>query len=235
VLAGNEVAMTVESPLMLVSLQVGLTRMHGHADAAEAMDREWTSGFYKSPVSGPVWLGTTNLAGDGQADLENHGGPDKAVNAYPSEHYPGWREELQLDVLPFGAFGENFTLGGLTETTIAIGDVFEVGGAIVQVSQPRQPCWKLARRWRIKDLAARVIQTGRTGWYFRVLQGGYVAAADALQRIERPHPEWTIAAANDVMYHRREDRDVTAALSECPALSASWRAALRKRLSKVAS
>lgn len=222
--------MTAELPTTLISLQVGLPRTHGRADAAEPMDREWTSGFYKSAVSGPVWLTTTNLAGDGQADLENHGGPDKAVNAYPAAHYAGWREQLGLADLPFGAFGENFTLGGLTESTIAIGDVFAIGNAIVQVSQPRQPCWKLARRWRLKDLPARVIETGRTGWYFRVLQEGHVGAGDALRRIERPHPEWTIAAANDVMYHRREDRDSTHALAECPALSVSWRNALRKRL-----
>lgn len=214
----------------LLSLQVGCPRTHGTNNTAAPFDREWTTGFYKTPILGTVWLGTTNLDGDGQADLENHGGPDKAVNAYPSEHYPGWRAELGVAALPYGGFGENFTLVGLTEADVAIGDVFTVGRAIVHVSQPRQPCWKLARRWRIKDLAARVQQSGRTGWYFRVLQPGHVTAGDGLTRVERPHPEWTVAEANDVMHHRRDDRAAACALADCAALSASWRDSLLRRV-----
>lgn len=213
----------------LVSLNVGLPRTHGRADAAEPFDREWTSGFYKEPISGPVWLGRTNLVGDGQADLENHGGPDKAVNVYPAAHYPFWQKELVLS-LPFGAFGENFTLSRFTEADVAIGDVFRIGDAVVQISQPRQPCWKLARRWRIKDLAVCVIKTGYTGWYFRVLQEGNVTVGVAVERIERPHPEWTVRAANDVMHHRRDDLEATRALAACPALSTSWRQALQRRM-----
>jgi MOSC domain-containing protein YiiM len=221
--------LTAMSPASLVSIQVGQPQTLGRSDATDLMDREWTTGFFKQTVSGPVALRRTNLDGDGQADLENHGGPDKAVNVYPAEHYPLWIEELGLDSLPFGGFGENFTLAGLTESTVAIGDVFAIGDAAVQVSQPRQPCWKLARRWRLKDLAARVIQTGRTGWYVRVLQEGTVAAGTTVRLIERPHPEWTVAAANDVMHHRRHDREATLALAACPALSASWREALERR------
>src|SRR5690606_6199783 len=112
---------------------------------------------------------------------------------------------------------------------VCIGDTYEVGGAVVQVSQPRQPCWKLARRWRIRDLAARVQETGRTGWYLRVLREGEVTAGDSLRLIDRPYAEWTIARANEIMHERRDDRDAAGALAACPLLSASWRETLRRR------
>ncbi len=213
---------------VLVSIQVGLPRKLGVADAADPMDRLWESGFVKEPVSGPVWLGRTNLAGDGQADREHHGGPDKAVLAYAAAHYPLWRAELNRPELPYGAFAENFTIDGLTEETVCIGDVYAIGEARVQVSQPRQPCWKIARRWRIKDLTVRVRETGRTGWYLRVLQEGYVEPGLDVVLIERPFPQWTVARATEVMLHRREDRQAAAELAECPLLASDWRRVLLK-------
>src|SRR5688572_910438 len=123
-----------------------MPRTHGRAGADDPMDKEWTTGFYKEPVAGAVWLGATNLVGDGQADLVNHGGRDKAVNVYPADHFWNWETELGIPNLSGGAFGENFTTVRALETDVCIGDVYEIGGAVVQISQPRQPCWKLARR-----------------------------------------------------------------------------------------
>ena len=190
------------------------------------MDRPWVTGFFKSPVTEPVWLGRTGLAGDGQADSKNHGGPDKAVLAYAADHYPLWHAELNRSDLSYGAFGENFTIAGLSEETVCIGDVFAVGPVRVQVSQPRQPCWKIARRWRIKDLTARVLSTGRTGWYFRVLVEGYVQPGLPVVLIERPFPRWTVARASEIMRHRRDDPAAAAELAACPLLSVSWRRSL---------
>ncbi|MBC8008676.1 MAG: MOSC domain-containing protein [Burkholderiales bacterium] len=147
-------------------------------------------------------------------------GPDKAINAYPADHYPVWKTELGLD-LPAGAFGENFTTFGLLETVACIGDIFRVGRIVAQITQPGQPCWKLARKWRLKDFAARVEQTGRTGWYYRVLETGKVEAPDEFRLVERPHPEWTVATANAIMHLRRTDWSATLALSTCPALAES--------------
>ncbi len=214
----------------ILSIQVGLPRSLGRPDASDAMDKVWTTGFFKEPVAGPVWLGRTNLAGDGQADLQNHGGLEKAVNVYPSEHYSYWESELGIARLTHGAFGENFTTAGLLEAAVCIGDVFEIGRARVQVSQPRQPCWKLARRWRVKDLALRVQQTGRTGWYFRVLREGTAEAGERLVLVDRLHPEWTVAAANEVMHHHKTDMDAARVLGACPALSTSWRETLARRV-----
>ena len=177
--------------------------------------------MFKRSTPGQIRLGRHNLAGDGQADLVHHGGVDKAVCAYPSEHWLYWRGILPPHRLTGGAFGENFTLEGLTEADVCIGDVFSVGTAVVQISQPRQPCWKLARRWQIKDLAVQVERTGFTGWYFRVLQEGTVEAKDRLRLIDRPCPEWTVAAANRTMHHERDNRTAAERLSPVAAITLS--------------
>src|SRR5690348_818107 len=117
----------------LVSIQVGLPAIHGEPGATSARDRPWRTGYYKRPIDGPVWLGPTNLAGDGQANLKVHGGPDKAVLGYAASHYAAWRSELNLPDLPFGAFAENFTITELDEQQVCLGDIFEVGQARVEV------------------------------------------------------------------------------------------------------
>jgi MOSC domain-containing protein YiiM len=194
------------------------------------MEQVWTTGFFKEPTTERVWLGHTNLAGDGQADLVNHGGPEKAVNVYPVEHYPYWAKTLPLANLHEGAFGENLTTKGLQEKDVCIGDVFEIGEALVQISQPRQPCWKLARRWRIKNLSLLVQESGRTGWYFRVLREGHIQAGNTLLLIERPCPRWTIAAANQVMHHELANTQATRELADCVYLAARWRTKLERRV-----
>lgn len=213
----------------LVSVNVGVPRVMGNADAKDWMRGQWTSAIFKNSVAGRLFLGRLNLIGDRQADLENHGGVDKAVNAYASEHYPFWKQDLAVAEMPWGAFGENFTTSGLVEANVCIGDVYDVGAAQVQVSQPRQPCWKLARKWHVKDLALRVQDNGRTGWYFRVLSEGYVEAGAKLVLVERGSAEWTIAAANEVMFRRKDDAAAARALAECPGLSEDWRCGMLRR------
>jgi MOSC domain-containing protein YiiM len=186
------------------------------------MDRRWETGFFKQAVDGPRWLGKTNVVGDGQADLVNHGGPDKAVLNYAASHYPAWRGELARPDLPHGAFGENFTIDGLSEESVCLGDTYSLGDAIVQVSQPRQPCWKLAWRWRLKELTALVEQTGRTGWYVRVLEEGEVRPGLTLALLDRPYPEWTVSRATRVMRGRRQDPVAAGELAGCELLAASW-------------
>ncbi len=214
--------------MKLLSIQVGLPRTQGQDEAPDPMDRTWTSGIHKETIAGPVAVSLTGLAGDGQADLKNHGGPDKAINAYPADHFAVWKTELGLS-FSAGAFGENFTTCDLVETEVCVGDTFRIGGLVVQITQPRQPCWKLARKWRLKDFAARVEQTGRTGWYFRVLETGSVGAPADFILLDRQHPEWTVAAANEVMFRRKTDWEAALALAACPALSASWQASLTLR------
>lgn len=211
------------------SIQIGLPRTENSDRVGGSTQRPWTTGIFKFPVLGPIWLGRDNLQGDGQADLVHHGGVDKAVCAYSAEHWSYWQNILPPDQLRGGAFGENFTLEQLTETDVCIGDVFSVGLAVVQVSQPRQPCWKLASRWRIRDLAVQVKHTGFTGWYFRVVHEGQVEAHQQLLLLDRPCPEWTVAAANQIMHHERMDQAAAERLSLCPFLSSSWQLTLRQR------
>ncbi|MBK5933956.1 MOSC domain-containing protein [Rhodovulum imhoffii] len=125
------------------------------------------SGIDKTPVTRPLALGLEGFEGDEQADRRVHGGVEKAVHHYPFEHYATWRKELGdlAPLTPPGAFGENLSSTGLTETTVAVGDIFRLGGALLQVSQGRQPCWKLNLRFDVPDMAQRVQKSGRTGWY----------------------------------------------------------------------
>lgn len=148
----------------LISAQIGGPETLGQVNAPDPMDQPWTTGSFKFPVTEPIWLCITNLNGDGEADLKNHGGPEKGRERLSLEHYPYGQQVLGAAEVPFGSFGENFTTEGLLETELCLGDIFEVGSALVQVSQPRQPCWKIARRWRMKNLALRVQDSGRTGW-----------------------------------------------------------------------
>lgn len=216
----------------LVSIQVAKPQQYGHEGALRDDDQPWRTAFFKQTVAGPVDVGWTNLAGDGQADLENHGGINKAVLAYSAEHYPYWRDTLGLAEMPCGAFGENLTITGLDETSVCVGDTWRIGDVLLQVSQPRQPCWKLSRRWRIADLAKQVIQNGRSGWYFRVLQTGVVEAGMPVTLQERPLPDWTIARANETFYHRKQDVTAAKELAGMPLLSMEWREMFAQRLGK---
>jgi MOSC domain-containing protein YiiM len=216
------------SPPILHSIQVGAPRSYGFEDAVNTHDKPWTTGFFKAPVEGPVFVGTTNLVGDGQADLKNHGGVDKAVLAYSADHYPKWREELRMPDMPCGAFGENLTIIGSSEESVCIGDIFRIGQVIFEVSQPRQPCWKLARRWRMHELTGLVVRNGRSGWYLRVMEQGWIDTQMPVTLIERPNPAWSIAHANEIMHHRRTDLRMTLELANVPGLADSWVQELRK-------
>jgi MOSC domain-containing protein YiiM len=211
----------------LASIQVGLPREHANG-------RAWTSAIFKSAVAGPVWLARENLHGDRQADPVAHGGPDKALLAYSAAHYAGWRAELPGRMDEHGAFGENLTVIGLTEESVHIGDVYALGEARVQVSQPRGPCWKLARRWGIPDLARRVLMSGRTGWYLRVLNEGLLAAGMEMRLLERPHPEWSVARVTALMRDRPRDEAAVAELARCPALAGAWRRRLDRYMASGA-
>lgn len=216
----------------LVSIQVARPAIFGRADAADPHDRRWRTGYFKMPVSGPVFASQTGLERDGQADLENHGGIDKAVLAYSAEHYPKWREELKIAAMHGGGFGENLTIAGLDESTVCIGDVWQCGPVAFQVSQPRQPCWKTSRRWRIDDLSRRVIATGRSGWYLRVVTEGEIEAGLQFALARRDHPQWTVAHANDIFHHRKDDLSAAEALANLPELALSWREIFLQRLER---
>jgi MOSC domain-containing protein YiiM len=182
------------------------------------------SAIVKRPVDGPVMLRELDFDGDEQADLTVHGGADKAACCYPSEHIPQWEAWLGVP-LPYGAFGENLSLAGILEEDVNIGDVLEIGGATVQVSQPRGPCFKLAARHGRKDLPAAMARLGISGWYFRVLTEGPVEAGDELRPTERLSGV-TVADVMRVTYRDRDDLDALSDVLAVPELAAQWRESL---------
>jgi MOSC domain-containing protein YiiM len=208
----------------IVSVQVGMPR------ELQEEKRAYMTAIFKSPPPGPVWVGASNVEGDAQADLKHHGGPDRAVLSYSVDHYPVWRDEQPQFDFPNGCFGENLSVVGLDETNVCIGDVYEVGETVLEVTYPRVPCYKLNGRSGIPALLTRVIATGRIGWFHRVLQEGRVAAGQALTLRNRPHPEWTIARAYDVFKALSgpgpAPLDEARELAVLPALAETWRTAL---------
>jgi MOSC domain-containing protein YiiM len=186
---------------------------------------------HKQPVPSAM-LRLTNLDGDRQADLKNHGGPDKAVCVYSFEHYPYWESGLGRALTP-GAFSENFTISGLRESEVAIGDTFRAGAALVQISQPRKPCSKLAGKLARRDLAALIHANGFSGFYLRVLDEGMVRAGDAFELVTRHPAGVTVEFANQVMYEHRDDLDSLRRLLAVPELSDAWRETLTERMAEL--
>lgn len=170
-------------------------------------------------------IGPTGFVRDAQADLAVHGGVEKAIHHYPGDHYAAWQAELDRADLSPGGFGENVSTLGLTEDTLCIGDVLSLGSATVQVSQGRQPCWKLAAHTGEDRMAYLFQKTGRTGWYYRVLDPGHVAPGDAIRLIERPRPGWTVRRVTGARLTRRIERSDAAILAGMPELYAGWREA----------
>lgn len=188
---------------------------------------EEPSAIGKLPVADMVAVGAMGLAGDEQADRTVHGGIDKAIHHYPADHYDWWRGYLGdaplLDAP--GAFGENISTSGLDEQNVFLGDRFRLGTALVEVTQARQPCWKLDHRFQAKGVMAQVVKTRRTGWYYRVLEPGHVRAGDTLGLVERPWPEWPLASLFALLIGG-EAKDRLAdlrALRDVPVLAETWK------------
>lgn len=211
-------------------IYTGKVKQFGTKDAEDPLDRPWESGMFKDERDEQIWLGPTGFTGDEVADKRHHGGPEKAVFAYSIKHYKYWQEDLDMESITMGAMGENLAVLEMDEFNVCIGDTYKLGDAIIQVSQPRQPCWKPARRFRVMDMALRIQDSGRTGWYFRVLKEGLVISGIDFELLERPYPQWTIAACNEVMHEHKHDLRLTDELASCDLLAENWKKTLYKRL-----
>lgn len=194
-------------------------------------DKAVVSGIAKRPVHGSLHVSSLGLTGDAQADLRVHGGVDKAVHCYPWAHYERWREELVPNALldEPGAFGENLSIEGLDERDVCIGDQWRIGSAVFEVSQGRQPCFKLNLRFGTRDMALRVQTSLRAGWYLRVLEPGWIAAGDRIERLQRPFPSHSIADLLALIRDREVDAAKLRPVLELP-LTASWRQLFERRV-----
>lgn len=188
--------------------------------------------IFKQPVAGPVQLHAEHLAGDGQADLRVHGGPDKAVYAYPQEHHTYWQQHLPAAQLVPGAFGENLTTTGLLETQVRVGDCFQIGTAVLLAVQPRRPCLKLGIRWQRPSLVREFEEAQRPGIYFRVVQPGHLQAGDAITLIEPSACAVTIQDMVQMLAPTYPDLGKVRALLALPTLSPSWHERLERLLSQ---
>lgn len=190
------------------------------------------SAIAKTLAPGPWRIGALGLAGDAQAERKHHGGPDKALHHYPLDHYAAWRVDLGdvplLDAA--GAFGENLSAEEWTEENICVGDMVRFGEALLQVSQGRQPCFKLSLRFERRDMAKRVQESGRTGWYYRVLEPGLAHECDRLELVERRQPDWPLSRLTRLLYHDRDDRAGLAGMAALDELAENWRSIAVRRL-----
>ncbi len=201
----------------VLSLHVGRIQPLGPEGKPSAIDKQSVNRLLRVTALG--------LEGDAQADLKHHGGPDKALHHYPREHYAFWQALFpqHADVFQPGGFGENISTMSLSEETVCLGDVFLLGSAVVQVSQGRTPCWKLNVRFGIDEMVRRVQETGRTGWYYRILHGGEVAAGEPLTLLERPLPQWPLSRLWQVLHGSGQDPEALNELAQQKVLGAHWR------------
>jgi MOSC domain-containing protein YiiM len=210
--------------MKLLSVNVGLPR------EIEWKGKVVRTSIFKAPVPGRVRVAQLNLEGDQQSDLSVHGGIDKGVYAYPTEHYAFWRQELPGMDLAWGLFGENLTTEGLLEETVHIGDRFRVGSAEFVVSQPRMPCFKLGIRFGRPDIVKRFLQSGRSGFYFAVLKEGEIGAGDSIELLKRDEEGVTVADIVNLYRRDATNQDLLRRVSELSSLPKSWRDYFRKRL-----
>ncbi len=193
------------------------------------------SAIGKVKADGKLFLTETGFETDQQADLKVHGGPDKAVHHYSADHYIRWRSELPeyADKLVPGGFGENVSTSGFVEKDLCIGDVFALGSARVQISQGRQPCWKLNLHIGDNRMVKLFQDSGSTGWYYRVLETGSVEAGDMFELLDRPQPDWSLDQVIAARFDRKLDPRIAASLSELPELAVNWREAFAKKKDKM--
>jgi MOSC domain-containing protein YiiM len=214
--------------MKLISVNVGLPR-----------EISWrgkivTTGIFKEPIKGSVMLRTLNIDGDKQADLSVHGGVSKAVYAYPVQHYEFWKSELPNMKLPYGMFGENFTIEGLREETVNIGDRFRLGAAEIVVTEPRMPCYKLGLKFGRADMVKRFLTSCRTGFYFAVLQEREVKAGDTIKLLSRDGDGITVADITRLYAFERDDLPRLRRVVQVEALSDSWRGYFQHQIERYA-
>ncbi|MFS0861791.1 MOSC domain-containing protein [Fredinandcohnia sp. 179-A 10B2 NHS] len=194
--------------------------------------KELLTGIYKTQIQEKVFVSSLQISGDEQADLVNHGGPDKVICVYPHDHYPYWSNELGIEMKP-GAFGENFTVEGLTEDIACIGDIFAIGEIEVQVSLPRQPCFKVAHKLKKDELPVMIQNTGYSGFYLRVLKEGHIEPGQSLRLLKRHPKEITVSFVNQIKYHDKYNREALEILSDLTELSQGWKDTFRNRLAEL--
>jgi len=200
--------------------------MTGKIITVETENKTFQTGYFKETTDYQLWLGETKIQGDFQADTKFHGGKEKALLAYGMSSYTMWKDSYGFD-FGYGSFGENISVSGLDEESVCLGDTYKIGEAIVQVSQPRQPCWKINVALKDKNMLKNVLHEGRTGWYYRVIKEEYLQKGALIALQERPNPDWSVKRANDVMKNKKTEPLLVNELLNIKELSDEWKKDLK--------
>lgn len=215
----------------VLSVQVGRAKTYGDAQSKDFLEKEWESASFKEVSKTPLYASFSGLAGDEVADKMHHGGMDKAIFANSYENYAHWASFLGVEHLSFGALAENLTMTGLHESNVMLGEIHQIGTVLLQVSQPRKPCWKISRRWNHKAFTNEIFTSGLTGWYYKVLQEGIISAGDEVRVIRAETPQLSILEANEAFGEPEKYGHILEAILEIPSLANSYKESIVKRLS----
>ena len=214
----------------IISVQIGKVVTSGDKDGKDFLKKEYTTASIKNPIDTKVSVTKLSIIGDSVADTIHHGGVDKAVFANSINNYDTWKKFLNKENLPYGALGENLTFDTLDESTVCIGDIHKIGTVTMQVSQPRQPCWKISRRWEHNDFSKEIYNSGKTGWYYRILKEGNFQTGDSVKLVSRLDKRLTIFEANETMRDPISYPNRVEYLLNLDLLAAAWLSSLQKKL-----
>ncbi|MFA5461650.1 MAG: MOSC domain-containing protein [Sulfurimonas sp.] len=214
----------------VISIQAGKVKSYGDKESSDFLDKYWQSSFFKEIVNSKIYISKNGLAGDEVADKVHHGGLEKAVFANSYENYKEWAEFLGVESLPFGALGENLTITGLHESSVYLGDIHKIGTTLLQVSQPRKPCYKIAKRWSNKKFTNEIYITGLTGWYYRVLQEGDIISGDEVIVKGSDESRVSILEANMAFANPIKYRDILEKILSIDSIAPSYRSSIKMRI-----
>ncbi|MDO9266764.1 MAG: MOSC domain-containing protein [Sulfurimonas sp.] len=216
--------------IKLISVQVGRVKSYGDKQSREFLEKYWKSASVKEVANGKVFVGKTGLVGDEVADKIHHGGEEKALFANSYENYGEWAKFLGLETIPFGALAENLTISGLHESNVCLGDIHKIGSALLQVSQPRKPCWKIAARWHNKKFTNEIYTTGLSGWYYRVLEEGFIEAGNEVNVVSQDESKVSILDANMAFANPIKYRDILEKIANISSIALSYKISVTNRI-----
>ena len=214
----------------LKALLIGSVRDYGDENSNDALFRPWKTAMFKVSQDDEIFANELGFVGDNVADIKHHGGVEKAVFANSYENYPSWQKYLGLGNLPFGAMGENLTISGLHEDDVCIGDIHKIGSLVLQVSQPRKPCFKLSKRWMNRELANEIFKTGLTGWYYRVLEKGACKVKDEVNVVLKDNIQMSISQVNSLFYSPKENLNLVDKFFKLETITKSWKDDMVRRV-----
>lgn len=219
----------------VISLQIGKVKSYGDKTSNEFLEKYWESASFKEVVNDKVWAGKLGFKGDEVADKVHHGGAEKAIFANSCQNYEKWAAFLEVKHLPFGALAENLTINGLHESSVCLGDIHKIGSALLQVSQPRKPCFKISKKHNNKKFTNEIYTSGLTGWYYRVLEEGFIQAGNNIQIVFSEEPKISILEANMAFAYPDDHRDILDKILTLSSIAPSYRTSILKRIDKTFS